>query len=672
MSKIKYITAKYIHNLKLTTAWPALNVKRLFKSLLADYMKFAKKCNTGLNKDETNFDKLRLPFALLCDSLISACEKVMVNFSNSNKIYGAKHYVDYLKSKDKKALPQIVSSALAMLLHCNPLNIIDGKPTNLRRPGLLYSTYPNSPGLCQLLSDYILKSLIGGAFCVDSSNLKSVRHGVNRLLNFRIYDPSMEAGQLLLGIAESWSENILKSCEDDPHISKKYIRAGIERLCNKVVYGADLNPLAKIAVETTFHIFCLCQGLKPMRPRNLFTQNSLKCEFKNGYDAIINNPPWGEKICQEERDYLRNTFSFCEGNSDTYLAFVEKALSQLRLDGSFAFVLPATMISTKKAKVLRSYLASETIIDFMAIVPKQAFYDASIRSVVVMGRKGRNNRHRKFGLLVNPNQQDFDAFENIKVQEKRLTLLENKKSGNWCSLFFANNRMTSSTSTIPLKNVAIIHNGIKGFNIEILKDDKGHSFRECEYLFKNTCPFGYIPALLGRNIMQLGLSEIKYHTKIRDVYNITQKQILENKRIVLRKSIQKDGRLCAVPLKFWAVPIKGVIAIIAHNIHYQLLAAILSSEYVANWIKQKTAVFIRPSFHELGIHDVENIPIPKAAISFSKHPLKTKSTNNKTFQLCSNLIKQINIIIKLKDENCDVRSQIRRLDQMVEYLYSKK
>lgn len=672
MKETRYINAKYIRSLNLTLQWPSEKVKDLFKILLKNYAFHSKKEVLCPSRYANDFGRFNSPFTKICNALELACESA---FNANKKLSYHSKYFQYFELLDKERndfICQIISSSLAMLMHCNPLNYGSARPLNHRRPRYVHSTYPNNPGLCRLLSEYVLNSRIQKPFPSTCSNLKAARKCVEKLLDFRIYDPSMESGQLLLGIAECWIKKVIEHFPNNKKAVNLLIRAGMEKLCGDVLHGADRNSLAPIAVKCAFHILSIIHNLPPCSPRNLHVQDSLKVKDANRYDAIINNPPWGEKLSHKYKEYLKNNFAFINSCPDTYLAFVEKSLSKLLPGGTFAFVLPASLISTSKASRLRSYFADKASIDFLSLMPKQIFYDASIRSIVLAGRKTNSNECGNFRLLMNSQISGYDSMHKFNIRSKKRVELSGNDKNNWCHTILGGINSLPTRDICPLRDLAEIKSGFPGSAINLLYDEIGHTSEECEEVFRNIYPFSFVPALLGRNISHMRLNQINYHVNLRDFDNTTGSYLSRSRRVLVRRHVNVCGKLSVAPIGFSAVTIKGAITVIPHRIHYKLLASILSSGLIADWIRHETGTLINPSFHSVSINDLGRIPIPRAAIFFSKRDRDSNKNAADYSTLCQNIIDFTDLIIKSTIADREYKVLIRELDLLVNALYFRK
>ncbi|HKC64110.1 MAG TPA: hypothetical protein VKB86_10750, partial [Pyrinomonadaceae bacterium] len=96
---------------------------------------------------------------------------------------------------------QGIASLLGMLMHlrCGKQRV--PKLMNLRRPGKPFSTYPNSPAVAKLAAEAVMSRLFHQRVPAICHRMTDAEHYAEHSLNFRVLDPSMESGQLLLEAA---------------------------------------------------------------------------------------------------------------------------------------------------------------------------------------------------------------------------------------------------------------------------------------------------------------------------------------------------------------------------------------------------------------------------------------------------------------------------------------
>ncbi len=87
-----------------------------------------------------------------------------------------------------------------------------------------------------------------------------------------------------------------------------------------------------------------------------------------GFDAIIGNPPYvRQESLGDLKDYFESRYKVFHGIADLYVYFIEKAVSLLKKDGYFSFIVANKWFRTNYGEPLRNWLKKqniEEIIDF--------------------------------------------------------------------------------------------------------------------------------------------------------------------------------------------------------------------------------------------------------------------------------------------------------------------
>ncbi|MGI6369957.1 MAG: Eco57I restriction-modification methylase domain-containing protein [Candidatus Kapaibacterium sp.] len=100
--------------------------------------------------------------------------------------------------------------------------------------------------------------------------------------------------------------------------------------------------------------------LEAMRKINVFDWETEFPEiFKaGGFDVILGNPPYVnvELLDSDTKTYLFSNYKTCKGRTDMYIAFIEKALSLLKQNGEFSFIIPYAYTNQNYAELSRKLL----------------------------------------------------------------------------------------------------------------------------------------------------------------------------------------------------------------------------------------------------------------------------------------------------------------------------
>ncbi|GAB4533330.1 MAG: hypothetical protein Tsb0020_49250 [Haliangiales bacterium] len=162
--------------------------------------------------------------------------------------------------------------------------------------------------------------------------------------------------------------------------------------------GGDADPPVDIA------------ALKPFDWRESFPEVFERT--RGGFDAVLGNPPWGQKgIAQHAQvsAYLRARFESLSGIFDSFRPFVEQGVKLLRRgSGRFGMVLP-DIILLKDYPATRRYLLDHltlTHIDWWGM----AFPGAVIDAVTILGQRRRARRTHTVGVTIHEGGDKGEAW----------------------------------------------------------------------------------------------------------------------------------------------------------------------------------------------------------------------------------------------------------------------
>lgn len=112
---------------------------------------------------------------------------------------------------------------------------------------------------------------------------------------------------------------------------------------------------------------------------------------KGGFDVVIGNPPFVNKINKEDSEYFRNYYKTIQGKKyDLFRLFIEKGIDILSYKSLLTFIVPDVILNLKQASILRKYIIENFYLKFVAIAPLSTF-DASVEPVIISIAKQKTN-----------------------------------------------------------------------------------------------------------------------------------------------------------------------------------------------------------------------------------------------------------------------------------------
>lgn len=244
------------------------------------------------------------------------------------------------------------------------------------------------------------------------------------ILQLKVCDIACGTGALLLEAGRYLAARLVEACEQhgaDPVPPAAEARALVVRNC---LHGVDLDPVAADVASWSLRLWASADdpaaetgepsircgdalvGRERPGPQESWPEHESLAskalhwpdEFpdafldRQGFDAIIGNPPWGQKGVADDaarKRLIRQNYPSSVGIYDLFRPFVERAVRLLRPGGSLGLVLP-DIVLLKDYPQTRKYLLDQLRILSIEWFG-QAFRDAMIDTVTLVGIKETSN-----------------------------------------------------------------------------------------------------------------------------------------------------------------------------------------------------------------------------------------------------------------------------------------
>lgn len=602
--------------------WPDVNLSNSARQVLSVYHKLSK---AQSESNGTAALSLRKGYGTICKSILESQMEpseltgqtgraptpeestVFSIVSNLKTIYGD----DWLQS---------VASLLGMLMHFS-MGRPEGKLlVNRRRPTRPFSTYPNSPAVARLLADSTLSYLLKRPIPNICHRPGDAERYAERALTFRVLDPSMESGQLLLEVARAVIRKVLSK---HPAFSKsaRYLnRALLEKLCRDCLWGIDRSELSAMAVRTMFVLLGAEFGIQQLSPVHLIEADALDY-FDQGriseFDGIVNNPPWGEVLRPSERGRLRGRFSTLRHQSDTYVAFGELVIRSIRPEGIFALILPSHAVAAHNTSRLRELFVSKTELDQMILLPRSAFAEATVRGLVLFGRARPAVRSSRFRVTTYPIIKSFDAMGPPRSFTVGSNLLRSAGAESWWPLLSRNGPEKSQGRTVALQQLADVVSGVCLYRLGDGVPPQTAKTLKMRPFTLSRPDRSATPAIRGRDVHEFYVGEPQQFVKFGKwlAWTGNHNTIRHSTRIFVRELCRRDGKLTAAIATDGYIPLGGVLTVVPRMINAYVLVAILNSAVAADYVSKYTASFSKVDFQKIVVSELRQMPIPIVAVN---------------------------------------------------------
>jgi predicted RNA methylase len=364
-----------------------------------------------------------------------------------------------------------------------------------------------------------------------------------------------------------------------------------------------------------------------------------------GFDLVIGNPPYGVKLSDREKEYLKNRFTATSGEVEIYIYFIELAMTDLlKQNGVFSFITTNTIYYLDKfSQIRKNAFLGNRVISLLEL-EKQVFADApDIVPAIYVLQKNTINKNviKLYKSTETKRVYDLVEFEGFKINSIEQNKFETKTDFVFSlSTNEAKENLLKKISQLePIKKSFKVIYGIKtGDNERFLsKEVKGtENWKKCASSAKNIKKYTIDWQGDYLNVCSdlAGLNNINYE----------QPKILIQ---YIRKLSMPVRLVCALDSNGEYYPLNNFSFVISENGNsLKVLLGILNSRLM-NWYFSNSFVDynIKPKY-------IEKLPLPTKIISSE---LETKVTEI--------------ISLKVNDKEIDTADLENQINQLVYQLY---
>ncbi len=147
----------------------------------------------------------------------------------------------------------------------------------------------------------------------------------------------------------------------------------------------------------------------------------------NGFDIVIGNPPYinVENLDEKTKDYLFTHYFTCQGRTDIYIGFIEKAISLLNNKGMTSFIIPYSYTNQNYGELSRKMLAEKhSICEIVDTSNYYVFENAVVKNIIIRFGKSKGD----YTLIrIAENRECFEKanFGDRKLQTRSFLQLKN-------------------------------------------------------------------------------------------------------------------------------------------------------------------------------------------------------------------------------------------------------
>ncbi len=319
---------------------------------------------------------------------------------------------------------------------------------------------------------------------------------------------------------------------------------------------------------------------------------------KYGFDVIVGNPPY----VMFSPDYFK-CYNFTKGNNNTYVAFIEKILSLIKVNYSYiGYIIPNTWFAGDNYLTFRSHLLSNTNLSQIIQLPYDIFQAYIDTSIVII----KNNIFSGISMTY---QFDIHADKGY-IDVKKFNLFKQKIWLNFGKIFLnpyllkIGDKVWHSDKNALLGNIASVNRGtLPPKDFELSKEKN----RKYNIKWFNKQVFRYIIDDLDNVDVYVSYSELRENKPI---------ELFSKEKILARQLMSRQFRMNLTYLNEEFAFKKNLYAIyeISNNFFIKYILCVLNSKLFSFCQVNFNLSLQRDDFPAFSLQDFKNFPIPNISL----------------------------------------------------------
>jgi hypothetical protein len=383
-----------------------------------------------------------------------------------------------------------------------------------------------------------------------------------------------------------------------------------------------------------------------------------------GFDVVIGNPPYGVNLKKEKGNFYDSFYDTFNLRGESYTLFVERAVTILKRNGYFSYIIPDTILNLGFTESIRKYVLKNTKIGELTLLPSNVFSDATVDTILLFFQKDASkNEYNKTDVQINV----FDKKQ--VIQDLNLPIRSFKiNSKIWHETNSFNLQGNSMELEIIsrmdrifplLDSFTEMFSGVKAYEVGKGKPAQTQEIRDNKpFTSKERKAKDWLPFFDGKDIGHYSLlwkeNNWIYYGPWLAAPRLPEN--FEGEKILIRKI---TGKTLIANYIFYTSYCNTLLFVLKlrkelANISYKALLGVLNSRFIGWYFRKKFQITEADTFPQIMIRDIQQFAVPNVS-------------NQITFEIESIVDK----IISQKEEyptinTSDLENQI---DQLVYQLY---
>lgn len=325
---------------------------------------------------------------------------------------------------------------------------------------------------------------------------------------------------------------------------------------------------------------------------------------RGGFDIIIGNPPYGNILKKEEKEWINKNYIF-NNHWDIYTSFIDRTFQTIREYGLLGFIIPASWQTGIRYANLRNCILGDYELILTINLPFNVFQTAYVDNCISIFRKVSPDNDYRVRIHSFPKKGNIKELSKLRIEPigyNRILSDKNKRifpNPKIYSLLDHINNYCEHTQLGKVTNSTI---GILASKYKF--SDAKQDISLLPYLEGDV--YRYITRLDTRRYINF-----KKHLHDKNYLNY----YLSGRKILIRRIVNREDRIMCSLSESSGVVKKDLYVFIPTTEDFDLfyLLTILNSRIVSYVYVNKSTIAIKDDFRQTTLNELRELPIPSIA-----------------------------------------------------------